>query len=349
MKSEFTALVLKKISDAAQNGPLSGPLKRPLLTGVHWAARQALTQAGFKWELRRSGELQLGLWRKTLRKIPSSTSKKAQPKRFVMIPGFGDTPISWLPVMIMMNPVLRSKFDEIVMFDFPGFGGFLADKTCFPTMDLLLEHVQDCLDTLQPHTILGHSLGGWLAAYYGASCGRGERPLKLKTNPRKYSGPERLILADPSGAFGAPGRREMWKAIFDEAIEYGFEKFRPRVFLREPFWFRFVLREFGNFMSREDVVAFMRSIHDGHLVEDKLCDIKAKIWLLWGDKDILCPFEWAPAWQARIPSGAPIVALKDCGHSPQIERPAATAAAISHMLYDKIPHKLGTFWWKVSE
>src|SRR5687768_11126224 len=100
-------------------------LHAPLLKGLHWAGYGALIAAGYKLELRRNGDLKLGLWRKSFERKSVKvegvkTRKKGTPRRLVIIPGFGDSPMSWLPSMALMRPVLRHKYDEIIFFDFPG-------------------------------------------------------------------------------------------------------------------------------------------------------------------------------------------------------------------------------------
>src|SRR4051812_14911606 len=91
----------------------------PILKYAHQAAAHAMRRAGYRWEPRRSGELQLGLWRKEWKR--ASGIKSHAPKRFVLVPGFGDTPMSWLLILGLLRPILRKNFDEIVMVDFPGY------------------------------------------------------------------------------------------------------------------------------------------------------------------------------------------------------------------------------------
>src|SRR5437016_1196780 len=102
--------------------------------GLHFIAKGVLKTAGFRWEIRRSGDMKLGYWRKSLR---VRNSKSPYPKRFVLIPGFGDTPLSWHLVITLLLPVLKRNFDEIVLLDFPGFGGFLSREKSFPSMDFM--------------------------------------------------------------------------------------------------------------------------------------------------------------------------------------------------------------------
>src|SRR5437868_6655235 len=114
-----------------------------LLRGVHFIAHHALRAAGFRWELRRTGDLKIGLWRK-------SWKKNGAPKRLILVPGFGDTPLTWLPIVASLTPLLKRRYDELVIFDFPGFSGFLSNEKFFHSIDLLRDAVGDIFDSLKP-------------------------------------------------------------------------------------------------------------------------------------------------------------------------------------------------------
>ena len=318
-------------------------IKLPILAGLHAATRLAFKMAGYKWELRRSDELELGLWR-----IKLGRSKKTNPKRFVLVPGFGDSSFSWLAVLAFLRPVLQSKYDEVVLVDFPGFAGFQAKKSAFPSMDLLLLALGDCLDSLQPHTIMGHSLGGWLTSSYAVSCGEGTR-----ATTRKYSGPEMIILADPSGAFGSEEERKVLIDLFRGTGEHGFESIRGKLFTKEPMWFPLVASEAGQFLAAPEISAFLHSIREDHIVQPRLKHIRARVWLLWGEDDALVPSGWHTEWLSALKSSpsdqllAQAVLIRGAGHSVHIEKPAVVAAAVTQMLLGKTPHDLGKRWWKV--
>ena len=318
-------------------------IKFPILAGLHATTRFAFKLAGYKWELRRSGELELGLWR-----IKMGRGKKANPKRFVLVPGFGDSSFSWLAVLALLRPVLQSKYDEVVLVDFPGFAGFQSKKTAFPSMDLLLGALGDCLDSLRPHTIMGHSLGGWLTATYAVNCGEGTR-----ATTRKYSGPEMIILVDPSGAFGSDEERKVFSDLFRGTVESGFETIRCKLFTKEPMWFPLVAREAGEFLGAPEISAFLHSIREDHVVQPRLKHIRARVWLLWGEDDVLVPADWHTTWLSALKTSptddllAQAVLIRGAGHSVHIEKPAVVAAAVTQMLLGKTPHDLGKRWWKV--
>lgn len=319
-----------------------------VIHGLHFLAKGALKASRYQWEIRRSGELKLGYWRKILK--PRDT-KKPYPKRFVLIPGFGDTPLSWQGVMVLLQPILKNScYDEIILIDFPGFGGFLARERAFPSMDLMMAMLNDTLDSLKPHTLLGHSLGGWLAAHYAAECGSGARPLSNKLN---YSGPETLLLSSPSGIFTDQKTRDDCQAIFMSAMKEGFSVLRPHVFAKEPAWFSLVAPYYSKFFLREDIHQFMNSFRDDHVANRFADQITAKSWLIWGENDTLIPVKCAQAWTKHLNQGArsdhQVVVLKGVGHSPQLETPAITAAVMGQIVSGRVPHRIGNRWWTVCQ
>ena len=320
-----------------------------LLAGLHSLMRSFFKLRGFEWEVRRAGDLHLGYWKMTLRK---RDSRSAYPRRFVLIPGFGDTSLSWYPVTVLLNPWLKAHYDELILFDFPAFSGFLSRERAFPSMEALLSSTFDALDALKPQAILGHSLGGWISSHYAIECGTGRRP---SANSLSYKGPEILMLVNPSGIFPDEKFKIEWGRLFKTHLkEKGFAALRPHLFRKEPFWFRFILDEFHHFVSRKDILQFIDSVRDDHHVGDSVHQIQCKVWLIWGEQDSLVPPICASAWLRSFNQGAEIqdgrvqaVLLPGSGHSPHLEQPVVTAAVIGRILEHKSPYRWGRRWWKL--
>ena len=79
-----------------------------------------------------------------------------------------------------------------------------------------------------------------------------------------------------------------------------------------------------------------------------------RTWLVWGEKDTLVPTGGVGSWLEglRAPEGAIRSASAHpaaWGHSPQLEKPAVTAAVLSQILLGRVPHAKGTRWWRVLE
>lgn len=300
-----------------------------ILQAGHWLAARLLARTGGRWEVRRAGDSGVGLWR-----IPLGGRREralgAPSRRLALLPGLGDTPLSWMGVLAINLRALRAAYDEVVLMDFPGYSGFQALQPVFGSMDSCLASVADALDELRPATILGHSLGGWLTAHYATEVASGARPATRRPG---WEGPETLILACPSGAFGPNSAGEELRETFARATREGFGAVRPVLFAREPRWFRLLAREFGQFVAREDLARFLDSIEPRHLVQPRLGTIRSRVWLLWGDQDAICPPEWVGHWTTGLgPSAAGAITLSGVGHSPHVENPLATAAILGRIL-----------------
>jgi len=321
---------------------LSKLIKQSPFPGLQWVAQGFFKANGYRWETRRSGDLKIGYWRKKLR---TQDRKPPYPKRLILLPGFGDSPLSWYAVLALLYPILRNEFDEVILFDFPGYGGVLSKEKAFPSADLMFAATCDALDSLKPHTLVGHSLGGWLAAHFAGLCGKKERP---KSNQLSYSGPSSLLLLCPSGIFPDAQTRTEFEGIFRRSQGGGFESLRPYLFSKEPAWFSWIMPFLGDFLKREDIVQFLASFRDDHYLEALVAQIQADVWLIWGEKDTLIPPSCVPTWLQLLPTKMnqkPAVILKNIGHSPQLESAAITAALIGQILSGRHPHRLGKRWW----
>ena len=311
---------------------------------LHGVTEKSFTRLGFRWEERRLGEQRIGMWMIPIRRpLPPLAVRK----RVVFLPGFGDTPLSWLGVLVAAIPFLRKTHDEVVLVDFPGFGGFLQGDPVFSSMDALMRATSDLLDELRPHVLIGHSLGGWIASYYSWACGTGLRPTR---SAGKYTGPKVLIPICPAGVDGEPHEREAFEQIFAKASVVGFSVLRPHVFGKEPAWFKLVAHEFQSFILRADVVQFIQNVPTEYSLESRIGEIQADIRLIWGENDTLVPTAWAKIWQAKAKPGIRTFVIPGAGHSPHLERPVVTTAALVAALgFDATGRALRSAWAQVRE
>lgn len=301
---------------------------------LHLLTQLALRPTGLRWEIRRSGNLKLGLWRMGQKRWSRSDKRRnlIAPRRFILIPGFGDSPLTWLSVLIYLIPVFRRNFDEVVVLDLPGFRGLLANEKCAPSLDHLFKTLGDVMDSLKPHTVCGHSLGGWVAAHYATECGETSRPTVKNS---AYRGPEHLILVSPSGVYGNEAERSEFIGKFERAVELDPESLKEWIFVKQPLWYRWLGPDIGKFIRREDVLQFLRSAVDIQPLESRISAIRSKITLIWGEADQLTPSRWIQAWLAKIESLDPrsqILTLEGIGHPPHIEDPKAMASALKKAL-----------------
>lgn len=318
-----------------------------LIEALHLFFRPILKQLGFVWEVRRRGELQLGFWRKSFTQrssrnssLDASSRANTRPRRLVLVPGLGDSPLAWAQVWGPLQLLLKNHYDELVLIDFPGFNGFQSTQQAFHSMDRLIELFEDLMDSFEPDVLIGHSLGGWLAAHYAKECGKKNRPQVQNAASETYSGPQHLILVAPAGVFPDQKAAEDFQQSFHAAVKGDFSSYRPKIFAREPIWFRFVAREVEKFFGKEEMSQFINSISEAHILTNELSFIQSRTTLIWGEEDTLIPPAWAKTWKKQISSNpssqeesdVQVFWIKGAGHSPHAEKPLATAGVLGEVL-----------------
>jgi len=278
---------------------------RGALSGMHLGLGRVLRLGNVRRELRHRGEMRWALWR-----VPvPSPSKMARRGKVLWIPGWGDTPLSWLP--LATAAASRKGFEELVILDFPGFHGSLAHSRCITRMDRFFEIAADVVRELRPEILVGHSLGGWLAS-------RSALDLEFPV--------EKLLLLAPSGICGGGDERERWNQEFREfvaasdAAEYG-----SRLFAKVPPGWMKLGNLFVPFLTREDTREFLDSVEPRHFLDEGSSErlsrlSSSQIELLWGEKDRVVPARFGEQWMKALPH-AQLTLWPDVGHMPHLESP----------------------------
>jgi pimeloyl-ACP methyl ester carboxylesterase len=229
----------------------------------------------------------------------------------VFLHGAGGFP-PWLPFF----EKLAERY-EVLIPEHPGFGESGNPPWIRNIADLAMYYL-DFLDELRAPKVhlIGHSLGGWIAA-----------ELAVRNTARLTS----LTLLAPAGirVKGIPsGDNFIWSAeegernLFhdpaladaglshtptdEEADVELTNRFMAAKFGWEPRWFNPALERW---LHRIDVPALV----------------------IWGEQDKLFPSAYAKAWQNRLPDGR-VEIIPQCGHQPHIERLDVTATTILRFL-----------------
>jgi pimeloyl-ACP methyl ester carboxylesterase len=264
----------------------------------------------------------IGLWRKPLR----SKYKNRNKGPLVLIPGFADSPLSWLPTMTMLQSELSRHFEELVLIEFPGFHGYLFNERCFNSIDAMVNVCVSALDSLNPHTVIGHSLGGGLAAHYAAIRG---------WNYPQETQLQQIVLVAPSGVFVDRDFRTRIETRIMELVENGIEclrELRPSLLEKENRLHR-LFAELMTFASQEEIRQFVRSFRDDHLLEPLLPQVKANVDLVWGAKDTLIPPTVIPFWLSALKqTQTRVIKMEGVGHAPQFEAPVKLTSLLSRLI-----------------
>jgi pimeloyl-ACP methyl ester carboxylesterase len=235
----------------------------------------------------------------------------------ILLHGLGGDTTNWA----MTVPALASKYHVFVP-DQIGFGQ--SDKPIANyRVAMLVEFLDVFYRKLNIHkaTLVGNSLGGWTAASFAA-----EHPEKVDKlvlvcaagyTPKRYGGvelsKETLSAANPSTT--ADLKRLFGSIFYNKAMQ------------SDPVVEQALAAKF----KRGDgytINSFIESILRGEdYLDGKVKNVKAPTMVLWGREDGLTPLAIGKAFAEDIP-GAKLVIIEQCGHVPQMEKPAEFNAAL---------------------
>ena len=216
----------------------------------------------------------------------------------------GGGPISHMP----FADRLAERF-ELIEPVHPGYmGSPIPDH--FDNLEDLIYLYLDMLDALalDRAIVLGHSLGGWIAAEIAIR------------NPKLFG---KLILANAVGikvsgrdhrdvadVFSSPQAELNKLAWHDLSLAPDFTTMAPEA-----------LRMVASNRIALSMYAWDPYMHNPKLA-GRLHRIKVPTLVVWGESDRLVPMAIGAAYQQKIP-GARLALIAKAGHSPHIEQPAA--------------------------
>lgn len=221
----------------------------------------------------------------------------------ILLHGLGGNKENWRFTI----PALAAKFHVIVP-DQLGFGA--SDK---PMIDYRPATLSDFLEefmrklSIPKATIVGNSLGGWVAADFAI----------------RYPGEvERLVLLDAAGYFVRDVRRDevtfLNAATLEEARIAVKKIFTKKELTSEAFarvFFAARLRAGDGYTIDRFVDSMLRG---EDRLNDRLVTIHTPTLVVWGRDDALIPVSIGETMAKQIP-GAKLVVLDGCGHAPPFE------------------------------
>jgi len=169
---------------------------------------------------------------------------------------------------------------------------------------------------LSKATLVGNSLGGWIAMDFAI-----RRPEMV----------DKLVLVDSAGLpFGKmppvdlnPSTLADMRALLESLF------FNKKLATDE-----FVLQAFTAHMSNNDAYTIQRTMAgfgQNQFVDAKLASIHAPTLVVWGREDELLPESMGEKLRDAIP-GAKLAVFDQCGHVPQLEKPADFNKAVLDFL-----------------
>jgi pimeloyl-ACP methyl ester carboxylesterase len=215
---------------------------------------------------------------------------------------------------------LAEHYDVIVP-SLPGYGQSTRPEWIMGVHDLaawVTWFARD-LDLRTPVNVIGSSLGGWVAAEIATVA------------PQFFN---KMVLV------GAMGIKPEQGEIFDYFLDSGITGLR-RAF-HQPDESAEFMRYWGKELTPEetDLVEqhremtcritwkpYMHSLTLRHLLRG----VRTPTLVVWGREDVITPINCGEIYERAIP-GARLVTIPNCGHMPEIEKPADFAELVRHFL-----------------
>jgi len=235
----------------------------------------------------------------------------------VLLHGLGSRKEDWLPVLEPMAQKYRLLVPDQI-----GFGR--SDK---PLLDYSIQTYVDFLNEflrqlkVEKASLVGESLGGWIAGLYAAEIGGGAHLIPV----------EKLVLVDAAGLkqekpipdlnpSSLAAMRGMMEAVFYDTSwlnEDALRKvFTDKLAAKDGFTVRSILSNPALGAERLD---------------ERLGSIKVPTLVTWGRQDKLLPIGSGERYTAGI-AGAKLVSFDKCGHVPAIEKTEEFLAAVTAFL-----------------
>ena len=282
-------------------------LARRPLDAAAWSDRRALVRAGLK---RRTVPSPAG---------PQNVFVGGSGPVLMLLHGAGDHAGTWSRVA----PALAARHTLVVP-DLAGHGASAPATGPIDTGAVVagLEAVLDRLGGPGPVTVLGNSLGAWMALVLAR-----RHPGRIRLAVAVDGGP---LKHQDAGVNLLPRSRAEAKAVLALTRD-GSAPPVPDLVLDD-----MVRRSGTGPMAR--LAAAAASMEAWLMDEAQLRDLTLPVRLIWGASDRLVPLDYARRLAAALPD-AGLVVLDRCGHVPQREAPARFLAALQGLLHEPDPSR----------
>src|SRR6266404_5373015 len=223
----------------------------------------------------------------------------------VLLHGLGSRKEDWLPVLDLMAQKYRLLVPDQI-----GFGK--SDK---PLLDYSIQTYVDFLNEflrqlkVEKASLMGESLGGWIAALYAAEVSGGAHLVPV----------EKLVLVDAAGLqqdkpipnLNPSTLADMRKLL--EAVFYDTSWVTDEV----------LQKSFADNLAKHDGYTVRAILSNPSLaserLDDRLAQIRLPTLVVWGKQDALLPITSGERYAAGI-AGAKLVSFDQCGHVPPVEK-----------------------------
>jgi 2-hydroxy-6-oxonona-2,4-dienedioate hydrolase len=238
----------------------------------------------------------------------------------LFIHGLGSSADRWFD----LPEALASYFPTYAL-DLIGFGK--SDKSLelkyriSEFVELIRNFVDQVITPIKMITIIGHSLGGYIACEFAIKC-----PLSTRS----------LVLVDSSGMLHGPTvllREYLTVAMnpsYDEAMSVIKKMVANPIFV-SPLVVNLFMMNISTPQAKNAFKLTLENNTNTQLDIDRLGNLKVSTLIIWGAEDNVIPVEHASIFHKTI-AHSQLKIIKNSGHAPFVEKPAVTFDIIQRFL-----------------
>jgi pimeloyl-ACP methyl ester carboxylesterase len=232
---------------------------------------------------------------------------------------------SFAPEWGRVIPELVGSY-QVVAPDLPGLGESMAPPRRLDAA-MTVAWLQDLIaqTCAEPPTIVGHSVGGAIAAHFALGHGDSVRRIVLvdcSSLGRFRPAPGVVVALLRYGVRPSPASRDRFLRQVLADLERARTEWGAKWAALEAYDIDQAKRPSVDAANR----GLVRRIGSRRIAPDQLRRISVPVAVSWGKEDRLMRFRIAE--QAREQFGWPLYPIDDCGHGPHIERPDAFVEAL---------------------
>ncbi len=233
-------------------------------------------------------------------------------KNVLFLHGLGTSSSTWIHVL----PHLAKKHNVFAV-DFPGFGfsRITSGKPTFTIQELCETVEAFVMKTVRPpFTLIGHSLGGWIAAEYAI---------------RHQANIARLVLINPAGIHHT-GIEETGRLFAIRNLKELYTLLN-RLWWKYPWYFKLIAPAILADLRMRRVPELIETVAKGDFLNDRLQSLSIPVDLLWGKNDGVISAEVVEILKQTLPQ-LRVSFIEKCGHVPQLERPQKVMEFLDEIL-----------------
>jgi abhydrolase domain-containing protein 6 len=237
------------------------------------------------------------------------------PFTVILLHGLGTSSSTWVNLIPALDTTMT-----VLAPDLPGHGlSTIRSGEPFFRLSELHQSVATFIHEIAsgPCVLVGHSLGGWLAAHHAT-----ENPKNIR----------HLILVDSAGILNEE-TIDQGKAFQLESLG-DLRRLMNTLWFKYPWYFKLFYSAVFNDLRERRVSGFVRTIRRQDFLNEQLKNLTMKVSIVWGKEDRLISTKSLEIARHALPH-AHIYLIEQCGHVPQLERPKEFNALINEILNDE--------------